>query len=59
MSATVLRRRAAQKAPIVVQEWTQHWVLVDGEWYRDARVIMPSGRERVLAISPDLTRVAA
>jgi hypothetical protein len=59
MTATVTRLRRRNPAPIVVREWTQRWVLVEGEWYRNARVVLPSGRERVLSISPDLTRVVA
>lgn len=60
MTATARRiARRSGSAPIVIQQWTQHWVLVEGEWYRDAVVRLPSGRERVLSISPDLTRVAA
>jgi hypothetical protein len=34
MSATTRRRRSA--APFEIVEWTQHYRLINGRWYRDA-----------------------
>ena len=63
MTAPSFLRRRPEPAPIVINEWRQRWVLVAAperdEFWRVAAVTLPSGRTRTLAISPDLTRVAA
>lgn len=59
ITSATRRRRPADDQPIVIEQWTQHWRIVQGESYRDAVVRMPSGRRRMLAISADLQTVVA
>jgi hypothetical protein len=36
MNATATRRRRRSAEPFELIEWTQHYRLINGRWYRDA-----------------------
>jgi hypothetical protein len=45
---TPMRRRQSAPAFEIV-EWTQHYRLVNGEWYRDAIARRPDGQLRLVS----------
>ena len=55
---TPLRRRRPAAPALDVVEWTQHWRIIDGRYYRDAWVRENDRTERLVAIL-DTAAVAA
>ena len=51
------RKRPARFVPVVV-EMSNHFRIVDGEYYRDCVVRLADGRVRVLGVRDDLLAAA-
>jgi hypothetical protein len=57
---TFLRARNRKRpARYVLVERTNHWRIVDGEFFRDCVIQLPDGRCRVLGVRDDLVAGAA
>lgn len=53
MSATATTLRKPAATPFVIVNWTQHWSIIDGAYYRDAVVRLADGSRRIYSFLED------
>jgi hypothetical protein len=58
MNATATRRRRSAEPQFELIEWTQHYRLINGRWYRDAVARRTADGELRIVAYPDTAAAA-